>query len=58
MVIKPIFVNNDRLQVQEETKIPPKELFYPLGYNKEPNDGNKIYRRYLEGPLEEDAEYM
>ena len=49
MIIFPIYIQNERLGVQVETMIPPKEIFMPLGYNEEPTDGKKHYRRFLNG---------
>jgi len=43
----PRFEHDERLGIDVETAIQDPALFMPIGYNREPNDGMKHYRRYF-----------
>jgi len=57
-VVKPTYKLDTRLNVYRELDIPPDSLFEPLGYDIEPEDKRKHYRRYYKSELELTPEVM
>ena len=45
-MILPEFKFNKRLKTQAEVNIPPPQLYIELGYDREPTDTNRHYRKY------------
>ncbi len=57
-VIKPVYKLDSRLLVDVEVDIPSKDMFLPIGYNKEPTSDIKHYRRYYTKELEKVPQIM
>jgi len=57
-VIYPVTKFHERLKVEVEVDQPASTLFLPVGYNREPKDGKKHYRRFYPDELENIAEVM
>ena len=48
-ICKPIYQRNERLNNFEETDFPPKEVYEPLGWDREPGvSEEKHYRKFFE----------
>ena len=53
MILFPEYKLDERLSCHRETNPPPKELFEPLGWDRDPTvDKTKHYRRFVTGELE------
>lgn len=53
MILFPEYARDERLACHREANPPPKELFEPLGYDREPTqDKTKHYRRFVTSELE------
>ena len=57
-VIKPMYKLDARLNVHREIEAPPDSLFIGLGFDIEPEDKKKHYRRYFKKELELVEEVM
>lgn len=51
-VLKPEYKKSERLGCEVEVNAPPAEIYISLGYDREPNDKKKHYRKFLLVPLE------
>jgi hypothetical protein len=58
-VCRPTYKRNERLNNFEETEFPPKEVYEPLGWDREPGvTTEKHYRKFYEDELENVEEIM
>jgi len=58
-VCRPAYKRNERLNNFEETDFPPKEVYEPLGWDREPGvSTEKHYRKFYEDELETVEEIM
>lgn len=48
----PVYKLDERLNVHRETDFPPDSLYIGLGWDEEPEDKRKHYRRYFPDELE------
>ena len=51
-VIMPDYAFDERLQIDREINPPPPSLFIGLGFNQDPKEKKKHYRRYYPDELE------
>lgn len=56
--IMPTYKINERLMIDVEDSKPPPDVFMPVGYNREPKDGLKHYRKFFTDELENVHEVM
>ena len=56
--IMPTYKINERLMIDVEDSMPPKDVFMPVGYNRVPKDGLKHYRKFYTDELENVKEVM
>ena len=54
----PTYKLNERLMVDVEDSKPPTDIFMAVGFNREPKDGKKHYRRFYTDELENVKEVM
>jgi C2 domain/Ferlin C-terminus len=54
---EPQFEEDDRVRRKVEVNRPDESLYQAIGYNRDPDDGLKHYRYYINNPLEE-TEYI
>jgi hypothetical protein len=57
-VVKPIYELDKRLNVNREVTPPPESLFLALGWDINPEDNKRHYRRYYADELENVKEVM
>ena len=48
----PIYKYDERLKIDRETDFPPSSIFKAIGFDKNPSDEVKHYRRYYPDELE------
>ena len=56
--IMPSYKINERLMIDVEDSPPPADVFMAVGYNREPKDGLKHYRKFYTDELENVKEVM
>lgn len=54
----PEYAYDDRLKISREINPPPASIFVGLGFNQNPEDKKKHYRRYFPDELENVKEVM
>lgn len=57
-ILKPTYRKDEMLNVHREVNHPPDSLFIGLGYDEEPEDNRKHYRRFYPDELENVKELM
>jgi len=56
--LHPIYELDKRLKCKREIDVPPSEIYIPLGYDREPGDKKKHFRKFFSCELETLKEYM
>ena len=57
-IVRPEYIFDDRLKIYREDVPPPKEVFWPIGYDPQHTSKQKHYRRFFEDELENIPEIM